>query len=105
MKIISSLFVFAICFVMDVRGQVPLDYTPVLRTIESAPLGALRADVMKFLRTSGSEYSYDKPSRTIFMMIKKSQSGIVRTDIQIQFFFNEGDRLVQVTIKEVYTGP
>src|SRR5258708_756390 len=76
-------------------------------------VGASRAEVESYLGQRGTEHTYvehsttlPEYSRTEFALIREtSRSRFVRGDIQILFTFDEHDKLVRYSLKEILTGP
>jgi hypothetical protein len=74
---------------------------------ESLPVGSDRVSVIQFLSDRGIETSgLQARSGTVYAIIQKTSGGPpVRSAIAMEFFFDDGGRLVRHVVREVSTGP
>jgi hypothetical protein len=96
------------------RVRVTVDVASVEKDIsDHLPTGASRADVESYLDKRGIQHSYIAQSigapeydRTESAMIRgASGTSLVRGDIQILFKFDDQDKLIHYSTREIFTGP
>ena len=96
------------------RVQVTTDIAKVEVDVrEHLHMGSSRAEVVLFLDQRGIPHSYvdeskraPEYSRTEMAMIRgASQSWLIRGDIQILFKFDDYDKLLKHSVREIFTGP
>lgn len=71
---------------------------------QEVPPGTVRAQLKQFLDRRGWPHS-DDGSRTYALVREASRTWLIRTDIQIQFLFDAGDKLVSYKMTDILTGP
>lgn len=70
------------------------------------PKGSTYAEVVAFLDAHAVAHSGYQPDRHVRAIIRKTRSNwIVRTDIALDFSFDETGKLVRCDAREVFTGP
>lgn len=74
---------------------------------KEVPVGSSTSQVTAFLDASKIEHSdYREKERTIYGIVRNtSGNSVVKGSFQIEFHFDEGARLKDYTVKEVFTGP
>jgi hypothetical protein len=96
------------------RIEVTADVASVEKDLsDHLPTGASRADVESYLDQRGIQHSYVAQSRgapeydrTESAMIRgASRSWLVRGDLQIVFKFDDQDKLLHYSVKQIFTGP
>ena len=74
---------------------------------QALPIGSNKDQVIAFLSSHGlGETSYSERTKTLYKMIRnvsRSFFGIFKTDIQLQFFFDDQDKLTGYTVEKVVT--
>lgn len=68
------------------------------------PIGTDKSRVKQFLDVKAWAYS-DKGSSVQSMIRDASHNFLIRTDIQIQFFFDSNGKLVSYELQDFHTGP
>lgn len=76
------------------------------------PVGSSRSAVESYLDSQSIQHSYIEDSKSpnerrveLALIRGTSKSQLVRGDIQIRFQFDEFDRLLNYSVREVFTGP
>jgi hypothetical protein len=96
------------------RAKTTVDVASVEKDIrDHLSVGTSRAEVESYLNQRGIQHSYVEESkgapeynRTELAMIREaSRTRLVRGDIQIIFKFDDQDRLLRYSVKEILTGP
>ena len=91
----------------------PLTVERVRKQLEQmTPLGSSRSAVEHYLDSQSIQHSYIDNSKVpnehrleLALIRGTSKTHFVRGDIQIRFQFNESDRLLSYSVREVFTGP
>jgi hypothetical protein len=96
------------------RAKTTVDVASVEKDIrDHLSVGTFRVEVESYLNQRGIQHSYvEEPkgapeySRTELAMIREaSPTRLMRGDIQIIFKFDDQDRLLRYSVKEILTGP
>ena len=118
--VIVAVGVLALLAVIAFRGRhakTKLDVTAIERDIhEHLPIGRSRAEVAAYLDERKIQHSYtgelkDVPGyrynhSEVAIIHDISQSGILKSDVQIIFKFDEADaKMISYSVKEIVTGP
>ena len=102
-------------FIYRTRGvQVKVDVAKVEKDVrEHLPIGTSRADVESFLNERRIQHSFverswpgPEPSpKELALIPDSSSSWLTRGSIQLVFDFDNHDKLVRYSVKEIFTGP
>ena len=102
------------------RLAAPRSATPQRLTVEgvrnqlekATPVGSSRSAVESYLDSQSIQHSYIEDSKfpnerrvELALIQGTSKSQVVRGDIQIRFQFDEFGRLLNYSVREVFTGP
>jgi hypothetical protein len=90
------------------EGFLGIDASTLNREIRgSLPTGGSRSVVERVLEEHHLEFKFNEHDRTIYSGAKylKGSNIIVRTDLALQFHFDDSSNLTSIDSKEVYTGP
>jgi hypothetical protein len=111
---LALLGVYIFMRALDARLHVKVTAGQLDREIrDKLPLGSSRSDVEAYLDQRGMQHSYmegagqgSEYKHTEWAILRgASRSWLVREDIQILFKFDDNDKLVGYTVKELFTGP
>ena len=74
---------------------------------EALPVGSSVTEVQDFLGKRGLEFSFDKPSGSVFAVARrqKSSTPVVSKSLQLQFRFGEDMKLKSIEARILFTGP
>lgn len=87
-------------------SAIPPVTTAVSNIEHDLPKGTPSKDVDAYLKKSGLEYSFDKPTNAYYAMKRRTGGGgLVTEDTQIVVKLDSDEKVAEVSVKPVYTGP